>query len=230
MGRRCGYHCLYDPFPGIVPRGFRGLGQALVHDALAAGAAATPWRARILWTLLGALLAAAVMGLVLLVVGGQEDVLRVLVTVLVFAGALVLAVPGYLHPSTRLQISTSALCALDAVVAWVLIWMPGSWDAADWVGRTAGLITALLVIGDVALILLLMVRGPRLRAARVAMWISHVTGAALLMIVWLAILTDGETTPPARIIGGLAIIYIATSLSAILISVIRRYKIVPRDA
>ena len=201
-----------------------------MHGAAAPDPVAAPWRARVLWTLLGALLAAAVMGLVLLVVGGQDDVLRVLLTVLVFAGALVLAVPGFLHPSVRLQAVTSTLCAICALVAWVLIWMPGSWEAADWVGRSAGLIVALLVIGDVALILLLMVRGPGLRPARIAMWISHVTGAALLVIVWLAILTDGETAPPARITGGLAIIYIATSLSAILISVIRRYKIVPRNA
>jgi hypothetical protein len=167
-------------------------------------------RNAIVWALLVALLAAAATGLVLLFIGGQEDVLKVLLSVLVFAAAMVLALPAHLHPLPWLQMATGGLAIIP-------------------LGRTAGMITALLVVLGVALVVLAMVRGPRLRPARVAARVSHITGIALLAMVWAAILTDGEALPPARIVAGIAIIYVTSSLVAMLIALMRRYTLVPRD-
>jgi hypothetical protein len=181
------------------------------------------------WALLVALLAAAATGLVLLFIGGQDDVLKVLLSVLVFAGAMVLALPAQLHPVPWLQVATGALCLVTAALMWTVIWLPEDAGASDALGRTVGMIGVLLVVLGVALVVLAMVRGPRLRPARVAAWVSHVTGIALLGIVWAAILTDGEALPPGRIVGGIAIIYVTTSLVAMLIALMRRYKVVARD-
>lgn len=186
-------------------------------------------RQAIIWALLTALLAAALTGLVLVFVGGQDDVLKVLLSVLVFAGSLVLALPAQLHPRPWLQVAVGTLCAADAVIAWVLIWFAGDSAAADALGRTAGMITALLVVLGVALLITAMVQGPRLRPARIAAWVSHGTGAALLVMVWMLILTDAEVPLPGRVVGGIAIIYVAASLTAILVTLMRRYRVVPRD-
>jgi hypothetical protein len=48
-------------------------------------------------------------------------------------------------------------------------------------------------------------------------------------MVWSAILTDGEVLPPARVVAGVAIIYVTSSLVAMLIALMRRYTVVPRD-
>jgi hypothetical protein len=186
-------------------------------------------RRTIAWALLIALLAAAATGLVLLFIGGQDDVLRVLLSVLVFAGALVLALPAQLHAISWLQMATGALCLAAAVLAWTAIWLPADSGAGDQLGRSIGMIGALLVVLGVALVVVAMVRGPHLRPARVAAWASHLTGIALLGMVWAAILTDGEALPPGRIVGGIAIIYVTSSLVAMLIALMRRYKVVPRD-
>lgn len=186
-------------------------------------------RQAIIWSLLTALLAAALVGLVLVFVGGQDDVLKVLLSVLIFAGVLVLALPAQLHPRPWLQVAVGALCAADAVIAWVLIWGAGDSAAADALGRTAGMITALLVVVGVALVLTAMVRGPHLRPSRIAAWVSHATGAALLVMVWLLILTDGEVPLPGRVVAGIAIIYVASSLTAMLVTLMRRYRVVPRE-
>jgi hypothetical protein len=186
-------------------------------------------RRTIAWALLIALLAAAATGLVLLFIGGQDDVLKVLLSVLVFAGALVLALPAQLHPLPWLQVATGALCLAAAVLAWTAIWLPEDSGAGDALGRSIGMIGALLVVLGVALVVLAMVRGPHLRAAHVAAWVSHLTGIAMLGMVWSAILTDGEALPPGRVVGGVAIIYVTSSLVAMLIALMRRYKVVPRD-
>lgn len=186
-------------------------------------------RNAIVWALLVALLAAAATGLVLLFIGGQEDVLKVLLSVLVFAAAMVLALPAHLHPLPWLQMATGGLAIIDAALMWSIIWMNGDSEAGVPLGRTAGMITALLVVLGVALVVLAMVRGPRLRPARVAARVSHITGIALLAMVWAAILTDGEALPPARIVAGIAIIYVTSSLVAMLIALMRRYTLVPRE-
>ena len=108
--------------------------------------------------------------------------------------------------------ATGGLAIIDAALMWSIIWMNGDSEAGVPLGRTAGMITALLVVLGVALVVLAMVRGPRLRPARVAAWVSHITGIALLGIV-----------------AGIAIIYVTSSLVAMLIALMRRYTLVPRD-
>ncbi len=186
-------------------------------------------RRAIVWALLVALLAAAATGLVLLFLGGQDDVLKVLLSVLVFAGAMVLALPAQLHQVPWLQLSTGVLCLVAVALTWTAIWTPEDSGTIEAIGKTVGMITALLVVLGMALVVLAMVQGPGLRPARVAAWVSYPTGIALLGMVWAAILTDGEALPPGRIVGGIAIIYVTSSLVAMLIALMRRYKVVPRD-
>ncbi|MSO44810.1 MAG: hypothetical protein EXQ74_05850 [Thermoleophilia bacterium] len=183
----------------------------------------------IVWALLVALLTAALTGLVLLFIGGHDDVLKVLLSVLIFAGALVLTLPAQIHQPVWVQVGTAALCGADAVLAWILIWLPVGSGTGVAIGRGAGMITALLIVVGVALLVRAMVLGPGLRAARAAAWVSHSTGITLLAMVWVAILSDGEVTAPGRVVAGLAIIYITSSLVAILIALMRRYTVVPRE-
>lgn len=186
-------------------------------------------RRTLVWALLVALLAAAATGLVLLFVGGQDDVLKVLLSVLVFAGTLVLALPAHLHPIPWLQVATGVLSLVAAALTWALIWLPVDPGVGDVFGRVVGMIGTLLVVLGVALVVIAMVRGPHLRPARVAAWVSHLTGIAMLAMVWSAILTDGAVLPPARVVAGVAIIYVTSSLMAMLIALMRRYTVVPRD-
>lgn len=189
-----------------------------------------PLRTRILWALLVALGAAAILGLVVLFIGGQDQVLKLLLSVLVFAAVLALALPSQLHAPAIVRGLMATLCVADGIIVWVLVWGAEQSSVADALGRAAGMITVLLVVANVALMIWQMVRGPRLRPARIAMWVSHVTGLGLLAIAWEMILTDADPAPPARVTGGIAIIYVAASLGAILIALMRRYKVVPRDS
>lgn len=182
----------------------------------------------VIWALLASLMAAALTGLVLVFIGGQDDVVRVLLSVLVFAGALVLALPAFLHAATVVQAGVGLLAGACAVLWWVVIWMPGDAAPADAIAKTGGMLLALLVVLGVALLLLAMVRGPRLRPARIAMWVSHATGLALLGMIWALIVSDGDVPLPGRVVGGIAIIYVTSSLTAILVTLMRRYAVVRR--
>lgn len=182
-----------------------------------------------LWALLVLLGAAALIGLGIVFAGAADEVVQLLLSVLVLAGALLLALPAELHPWPAVRGAVMALAVLDAVLAWLLIWMPEVEGTTDWIARSAAVITTLLVAVAVALTVLRVVRGPRMTLARVVAWVSHATGLVLVVMVWMKILSDGEAGPPDRIIAGLAIIYAASSLGAVLIGLLRRFTVVPRE-
>jgi hypothetical protein len=172
---------------------------------------------------------AAVVGLGIVFAGPEDVVMRVLGSVLVLGGALLLAMPAVLAPWRALGGAMGALIAVNAVLVWVIIWAPGGGDLPEWIGRASAMIVTLLVVLSVGIVLERMTRGRRLRAPRRIAWVGDVAGVALLGMAWAMILTDGGADVPVRLMAGTAIIYAAAALGALVLAFIRSYSLVRRD-
>lgn len=183
----------------------------------------------LLRALLIVLAIAALVGLGIVFAGPEDIVMRVLGSVMVLGGALLLSLPAALAPRRWLQIGMGALVGVDAVLTWVLIWTPEGANAPDAVGKASAMIVTLLIVLAVGVVLERITRGPRLRLPRRIAWVGAVAGAALLGMIWAMILTDGDADIPARFMAGVGIIYAAASLGALVLALMRSYSIVRRD-
>lgn len=172
---------------------------------------------------------AAVVGLGIVFAGPEDVVMRVLGSVLVLGGALLLAMPAVLAPWRALGGAMGALIAVNAVLVWVIIWAPGGGDLPEWIGRASAMIVTLLVVLSVGIVLERMTRGRWLRVPRRIAWVGGVAGVALLGMAWAMILTDGGADVPVRLMAGTAIIYAAAALGALVLAFIRSYSLVRRD-
>ena len=183
------------------------------------------------WTLralLVVLAVAALIGLGVVFTGAEGTVMQVLGSVLVLGAALLLALPAALAPWTPVRMAIATLAAAGAVLTWITIWAPDD-GGSPWVGRTAAMIAALLVVVAVALVLRHLSAPERARRARRVAIAADVAGLVLLGMVWAMIATDGAAGVPDRAIAGTAIIYAVFALGALVMAVVRSYSIVCRD-
>ena len=172
---------------------------------------------------------AALVGLGIVFAGPETTVMRVLGSVLVLGGALLLAMPALLAPWRPLRIAMGALIAINAVLVWIIIWAPEDGETPVGVGRASAMIATLLLVLAVAVVLERITRGARLRLPRRIAWVGDVAGAALLGMAWAMILTDGEADVPARVMAGTAIIYASAALAALLLALMKSYSVVRRS-
>lgn len=183
----------------------------------------------LLRALLVVLALAAVIGLGIVFAGPEDTVTRVLLSVLVLGGSLLLSIPAALAPWPALRWLMGGLVAVDAVLTWVIIWAVDNATLPDWVGKAAAMIVTLLVVMAVGLTLHRVTAGARLRTPRIVAMVSGVAGVILLGMAWAMIVTDGEADIPARVIAGVAIIYAATALGALVLALMRSYSVVRRS-
>jgi hypothetical protein len=172
---------------------------------------------------------AAVVGLGIVFAGPEDVVMRVLGSVLVLGGALLLSMPAVLAPTRWLAVGMGALIAVNALLVWIIIWTPDGGDLPDGIGRASAMIVVLLVVLAVGIVLERMTRGDRLRLPRRISWVADVAGVALGAMAWAMIVTDGDADVPARLMAGTAIIYAAGALGALVLSFIRSYSLVRRE-
>lgn len=172
---------------------------------------------------------AALVGLGIVFAGPEHTVMRVLGSVLVLGGALLLSMPALLAPWRPLRVAMGALIAVNAVMVWIIIWTPEGGEAPVWVGRASAMIATLLLVLAVGVVLERITRGPRLRLPRRIAWVGDVAGAALLGMGWAMILTDGEADVPARVMAGTAIIYASAALAALVLALMKSYSVVRRN-
>ena len=111
---------------------------------------------------------------------------------------------------------------------WVIIWAPDSSSLPDWVGRASAMIVTFLVVAAVAIVLWKVTRGERLRTPRIVAGVSVVAGVVFGALIWAMILTDGEALP-TRVLAGVAIVYAATALGALVLALMRSYAVVRRS-
>ncbi|MBU6363397.1 MAG: hypothetical protein KGQ95_04170 [Acidobacteria bacterium] len=182
----------------------------------------------LLRALLIVLAIAALIGLGIVFAGPEDTVMRVLGTVMVLGGALVVAMPAALIPQVALRVAMAAVVAIEAVLMWVIIWAPDSNSLPDWVGRASAMIVTFLVVAAVAIVLWKVTRGERLRTPRIVAAVSTLAGVVFGGMIWAMILTDGEAMP-ARVLAGVAIIYAATALGALVLALMRSYAVVRRS-
>lgn len=182
----------------------------------------------LLRALLIVLAIAALIGLGIVFAGPEDVVMRVLGSVLVLGGALLLAMPAALIPQMPLRVAMAVLVGIEAVLTWVIIWTPDGANVPDWLGRATAMIVTFLVVAAVAIVLQRVTRGPNLRTPRIVAAISAVAGVVFMALVWAMILTDGEALP-GRVLAGVAIIYAATALGALVLSLMRSYAVVRRS-
>ncbi len=182
----------------------------------------------LLRVLLVALGVAALVGLGIVFLGPGDAVTRVLLSVLVLGGAMLLAMPAVLAPAVWLRIGMGVLVGADAVLAWVMIWIPDTSDVPVAMGRASAMIITLLVVLAAGIVLQRVTRGGRMRAPRIVAVVSTCAGAVLLGLAWAMILTDGEAGIPGRLMAGVAIIYAATALGALVLALMRSYVVVRR--
>lgn len=183
----------------------------------------------LLRALLVVLAIAAVIGLGIVFAGPEDTVTRVLLSVLVLGGALLLAIPAALAPWAAVRWGMGVLVAIDAVLTWVIIWAVEESGFPTWVGKASAMIVTLLVVLAVALTLLRVTSGARLRMPRIVAMVSGIAGILLLAFAWAMIITDGDAGIPARVIAGVAIIYAATALGALVLALMRSYAVVRRS-
>ena len=182
----------------------------------------------LLWVLLAALAVAAVAGLVILFVGAGDVAGKVLGSILVVAAGALVAMPGEFVPWPAVQWSHRALVVVDVVLVWAVIWWGG--DApAEWLVRTIGTISALVVFVAACIAVVRASASHPIRWSRITMWVSLVSGMVLLWMAWLMTWTAGDIGIPARVIAGTAIIWAATSLAVGLIALMGGYRIVRRE-
>lgn len=178
----------------------------------------------LLRALLVVLVVAALIGLGIVFVGANDTITQALLSVLVLGAACLFAVAAALAPRPRLLWSLIAVIAIEAIVVWVIIWMPSPPDA---LGRAAGMLALLLVVATAAVVLSRVVAGPDLRLPRIVARVAHVAGVVFLAMGWAMILTDGEALP-GRVLAGVAIIYATSALAAVVIALMRSYTVVRR--
>lgn len=180
------------------------------------------------WTLLTTLGAAAILGLVIVFAGETNDVVsRMLFSVLLIAAALIITLPAALAGRRVVVGGMGALAACEVVLVLLLIWSDGQ-VGGEPLNRASGMLAVALVFGAIVFIVAWLSRESPpllLRAVAVA---SHVTGTILLIIAWLLILSDGEIDIPGRVAAGLAIIYAAATLAAVIMGMLDRWTIVRR--
>lgn len=181
----------------------------------------------LLRALLIVLAIAALIGLGIVFAGPEDIVMRVLGSVMVLGGALLLAMPAALIPQVPLRVAMAALVGVEAVLTWVIIWSPDSSTLPDWMGRASAMIVTVLVVAAVAVVLWRVTRGERLRTPRIVAAVSVVAGVVFGAMVWAMILSDGEALP-GRVLAGVAIVYAATALGALVLSLMRSYAVVRR--
>ena len=134
------------------------------------------------------------------------------------------AVAAALAPRPVLLWSLIAVIAIEAIVVWVIIWMPSPPDA---LGRATAMLALLLVVAAAAVVLSRVVAGPNLRLPRMVARVAYVGGVVFLAMGWAMILTDGEALP-GRVLAGVAIIYATSALAAVVIALMRSYTVVRR--
>ena len=182
----------------------------------------------LLRALLIVLAIAALIGLGIVFAGPEDTVMRVLGSVMVLGGALLLAMPAALMPLVPLRVAMAVLVGAEAVLMWVIIWAPDASTLPDGIGRASAMLATFLVVAAVAIVLWRVTRGERLRTPRIVAGVSMVAGAAFGAMMWAMILTDGEALP-ARVLVGVAIIYAATGLGALVLALMRSYAVVRRS-
>ncbi len=182
----------------------------------------------LLRALLIVLAIAALIGLGIVFAGPEDIVMRVLGSVMVLGGALLLAMPAVLIPRVPPRVAMAALVGVEAVLTWVIIWWADSGTLPVWMGRASAMLVTLLLVAAVAIVLWRVTRGERLRTPRIVAGVSVVAGVAFGAMVWAMILTDGEALP-GRVLAGVAIVYAATALGALVLSLMRSYAVVRRS-
>ena len=182
----------------------------------------------LLRALLVVLAVAAAIGLGIVFLGPGDAVTRVLLSVLVLGGAMLLAMPAVLAPAMWLRIGMAVLVGVDALLAWVMIWLPDPEEIPAGIGRASAMIITLLVVLAVGVVLQRVTAGARMRAPRIVAIVSTFAGVVLLGLAWAMILTDGGAGIPGRVIAGVAIIYAATALGALVLALMRSYALVRR--
>ena len=182
----------------------------------------------LLRALLIVLAIAALIGLGIVFAGPEDTVMRVLGSVMVLGGALLLAMPAALIPQVPLRVGMAVLVGIEAVLTWIIIWAPDSSTLPDWMGRASAMLVTFLVVAAVAIVLWRVTRGERLRTPRIVAGVSVVAGVVFGAMIWAMILTDGEALP-ARVLVGVAIVYAATALGALVLSLMRSYAVVRRS-
>lgn len=171
---------------------------------------------------------AALVGLGIVFAGPETTVMRVLGSVLVLGGALLLAMPALMAPWRPLGIAMGVLIAVNAVLVWMIIWTPEDGQVPVWVGRAPVMIVTLLVVLAVGIVLERVTQGPRLHLPRRIAWAGDVAGVALLGMAWAMIVTGGEADVPVRLMAGVGIIYAALMLGALVLSLMKSYSVVRR--
>lgn len=180
------------------------------------------------WTLLSTLGAAAILGLVIVFAGETNDVVsRMLFSVLLIAAALIITLPAALTGRGVVVGGMGALAACEVVLVLLLIWSDGQ-VGGDPLNRASGMLAVALIFGAVVFIVAWLSRESPPRPLRAVAVASHVTGTILLIIAWLLILSDGEIDIPGRVAAGLAIIYAAATLAAVIMGMLDRWTIVRR--
>ena len=182
----------------------------------------------LLRALLIVLAIAALIGLGIVFAGPEDTVMRVLGSVVVLGGGLLLAMPAALIPQVPLRVAMAVAVAAEAVLTWVIIWSPDASTLPDWMGRASAMLVTVLVVAAVAIVLWKVTRGERLRTPRIVAAVSALAGVVFGAMIWAMILTDGEALP-ARVLAGVAIIYAATALGALVLSLMRSYAVVRRS-
>ena len=182
----------------------------------------------LLRALLIVLAIAALIGLGIVFAGPEATVMRVLGSVLVLGGGLLLAMPAALIPQVGLRVAMAALVGAEAILIWVIIWSPDASTLPDWMGRASAMVATFLVVAAVAIVLWRVTRGEHLRTPRIVAGVSVVAGVVFGAMIWAMILSDGEALP-ARVLAGVAIIYAATALGALVLSLMRSYAVVRRS-
>ena len=182
----------------------------------------------LLRALLVVLAVAAAIGLGIVFLGPGDAVTRVLLSVLVLGGAMLLVMPAVLAPAMWLRIGMAVLVGVDALLAWVMIWLPDPEEIPAGIGRASAMIITLLVVLAVGVVLQRVTTGSRMRAPRIVAIVSTCAGAVLLGMAWAMILTDGGADIPGRVMAGVAIIYAATALGALVLALLRSYALVRR--
>lgn len=178
----------------------------------------------LLRALLVVLVVAALIGLGIVFVGADENVAKALLSVLVLGAACLFAVAAALAPRPEVLWSLMAAIAIEAMLVWVVIWMPSPPDA---LGRATAMLALLLVVAAAAVVLSRVVAGPNLRLPRMVARVAYVAGVVFLAMGWAMILTDGEALP-GRVLAGVAIIYATSALAAVVIALMRSYTVVRR--
>ncbi len=181
----------------------------------------------LLRAVLAVLAVAALIGLGIVFAGPEDTVMRVLGSVLVLGGALLLAMPAVFVPVMAARVAMLTLVVVEAILMWVIIWLPEADGAADWLGRAAAMIVTVLVVAAVAVVLWRVTRADHLRTPRIVAGVSVVAGIVFGAMAWAMILTDGDALP-ARVLAGVGIVYAATALGALVLALMRSYAVVRR--